>query len=105
MQCDMYEKENWIDFESEISKIIQSLTVLSFDYTNTYPRLYEIGLRRSSLFRYVMSYIHGKAIAKNTIGTNNMFFGIDEYLPDDRKDKETEQLYDSQFIYFWSFFR
>lgn len=25
LQCDMYQKENWIDFESEISKVIQLL--------------------------------------------------------------------------------
>jgi hypothetical protein len=25
LQCPMYQKDNWIDFESEISKVIQSL--------------------------------------------------------------------------------
>ena len=25
LQCDMYQKENWIDFESEISRVIQSI--------------------------------------------------------------------------------
>ena len=31
LQCLMYQKENWIDFESEISKIIQSLDNDMFD--------------------------------------------------------------------------
>ncbi len=31
-------------------------------------------------------YIHGKADERNAITTNNMVLGIDEYLPDERKN-------------------
>ena len=158
-QCKMYLKENWIDFESEISNVIQSLDrdmhnslhgnltindeiellsneylddkyckedisfkqirddlqrdllkliraleiylvdfvekiectcispdiknikvdrVLSFNYTNTYEKLYgNLGIE--------FDYIHGKANINHTIETNNMVLGIDEYLSPDRR--------------------
>lgn len=62
--------------------------VLVFNYTNTYQRLYFD--KTKAYFENIMHYIHGKADIENTIETNNMVLGIDEYLPDDRKDKETE---------------
>ncbi len=55
--------------------------VLSFNYSNTYERLYNKG-------EIEYDYIHGKADINNTIESNNMVLGIDEYLPIDRKDKE-----------------
>lgn len=179
--CDMYQKENWIDFESEISNVIKSLykdmknydrsldnsTVLSwtnlllerklheyfankdftykmirdtlindlnklikaleiyladyvnqidckigsldiknsivkkfeyengtrgaivskvlcFNYTNTFERIY-----KNINVNYI-DYIHGKANSNNTIESNNMVLGIDEYLSDDRKNKDVE---------------
>lgn len=181
LQCPMYQKENWIDFESEISKIIQSLDndmfdeakrisglsdevyeisndflqhkysqylfttqikiplterrmetltfqeirdklyydlnrliraleiyladyvekiecnrvspdiekmsfdkVLSFNYTKTYTKLYD------SCVCAEYDYIHGSTDIKNTIETNNMVLGIDEYLDDDRKNRDTD---------------
>lgn len=181
LQCLMYQKENWIDFESEISKIIQSLDndmfdeskrisglsdevyeisndflqhkysqylfttqikiplterrmetltfqeirdklyydlnrfiraleiyladyvekiecnrvspdiekmsfdkVLSFNYTKTYTKLYD------SCVCAEYDYIHGSTDIKNTIETNNMVLGIDEYLDDDGKNRDTD---------------
>ena len=181
LQCLMYQKENWIDFESEISKIIQSLDndmfdeskrisglsdevyeisndflqhkysqylfttqikiplterrmetltfqeirdklyydlnrfiraleiyladyvekiecnrvspdiekmsfdkVLSFNYTKTYTKLYD------SCVCAEYDYIHGSTDIKNTIETNNMVLGIDEYLDEDRKNRDTD---------------
>ena len=37
-----------------------------------------------------IDYIHGKADISNTIASNNMVLGIDEYLPKKRRNKETE---------------
>lgn len=179
LQCDMHGKENWIDFESEISEVIKSLDedmgsdnlyktiyflsniffndkytnnvpeylfemypeeqekvkkeeisfkelrdvlcgdleklirafeiyltqyvgkiavncfspdidgiefdkVLSFNYTNTFEELYD----DEQSIEY--DYIHGKADFHNTLQTNNMVLGIDEYLEDDRKNKDIE---------------
>ncbi len=172
-QCNMYQKENWIDFESEISDVIQSLDddmklygldsniqcisnkflnekyydlraeltykmlrntllndlnrliraleiylceyvekidtkvispdikdiaiqinpnthaalpakVISFNYTNTFERLYDKGKN----IEY--DFIHGKADINNTIESNNMVLGIDEYLGKKRRNKAVE---------------
>jgi len=58
--------------------------VLSFNYTDTYERVY--GKNKFVLY----DYIHGKANLDNTIEKNNMVLGIDEYLPEDRKDKDID---------------
>lgn len=58
--------------------------VLSFNYTNTYEKLYG----ENKFIEY--DYIHGKANVHNTVNSNNMVLGIDEYLPNDRKDKDIE---------------
>lgn len=175
LECEMYQKENWIDFEREISKLIQSLDddmvdesnkrceiteevwqlsnkylsnyysnyfyertinnnkgitfkeikdklyidlkkliraleiylidyieelkcnvvspdiqninvdyVLSFNYTNTYEKIYGEGKNID------YDYIHGKGNINNTIETNNMVLGIDEYLSEDRKNNDIE---------------
>lgn len=55
--------------------------VLSFNYTDTYKRLYGINKK----IQY--DYIHGKAGLSNTLETNTMVLGINEYLPDDRKNQ------------------
>lgn len=174
-QCDMYQKENWIDFESEISNVIQQIeqemnivplsgtkavlndvikslpneklneiyfknsipvgkekettykkvreqlykdlnrltraleiyldeslrdhqinvispdineikidAVLSFNYTDTYRRLYD----KENIIQY--DFIHGKADSNRIIEYNNMVLGIDEYLPEDRRNKDVE---------------
>lgn len=175
LQCPMYQKKNWIGFESEISKVIQSIDadmkdnnlklddgasivsnfyvekffhkqlpsavldygqkvqiitfkeirdilhqdlnrlirafeiylceyveririekiskeirdcgidhVISFNYSHTYQELYG----KSKNIKY--NYIHGETHSENTIETNNMVLGIDEYLHKDNKDKEIE---------------
>ncbi len=38
----------------------------------------------------ITDYIHGKANGCNILENNNMVLGIDEYLPDDRKNKDLE---------------
>lgn len=58
--------------------------VISFNYTDTYQRIYGMGKK----IEY--DYIHGKANIENKIETNNMVLGIDEYLLDDRKNKDIE---------------
>ena len=58
--------------------------VLSFNYTNTYEKLYDW----KHLADY--DYIHGQANLNNIIENNNMVLGIDEYLPKNRRDKEIE---------------
>lgn len=171
LQCPMYQKENWIDFESEISNVIQSIDfdmknnnlklddgasivsnfylekfflkrlsaaelgfgqdlhvstfremrdvlyqdlnklirafeiylceyvenidhmkiskeinslgidhVLSFNYSHTYQKLYD----KSKNIKY--DYIHGESRLNNTIESNNMVLGIDEYLNKKSKD-------------------
>lgn len=58
--------------------------VLSFNYSDTYQRLYGTDEKIS------YDYIHGRADACNTLESNNMVLGIDEYLPKKRRNKETE---------------
>ena len=174
LECPIYQKENWIDFESEISKIIRSIDddvnggdfsgqilkltneylgdyylhrgikknrfgewegicnityqelrdvllrdlnrlirileiylysfvegipcngilpdiqdvcfdkVLSFNYTDTYRRKYD----KQKWAEY--DFIHGKIDAAHTVVSNNMVLGIDEYLPDERKNTDVE---------------
>lgn len=72
-----------------LSPDISSLSidaVLSFNYTDTYSRIYNDSDDKEIEY----DYIHGKANISNTIESNNMVLGIDEYLPDDRKDKDIE---------------
>lgn len=59
--------------------------VLSFNYTNTYERIY--GLNNNEIEYH---YIHGKADIDRTADDNNMVLGIDEYLNDEVKNKELE---------------
>lgn len=62
--------------------------VISFNYSNIYEQLY--------LDKYDIShndyvdYIHGKADINNTIDTNNMVLGIDEYLGKKKRNRQVE---------------
>lgn len=69
--------------ESPDIKKIRPDRVLSFNYTNTYEKIYGIE-------NVKFDYIHGKADLGRTIELNNMVLGIDEYLPKKRRDKEVE---------------
>ena len=88
----------------DIEKILQDINengqlnkeefkVISFNYTNTFEKVYDKCMDAE------YDYIHGKADIKNTILSNNMVLGIDEYLLDDRKNKDVE------FIYFKKYFQ
>lgn len=60
--------------------------VLSFNYSDTYERVYCEGKAVEC------DYIHGKADISKSVNTSNLVLGIDEYLDDDKKDKELELL-------------
>lgn len=47
-------------------------------------------MKELMVLEIVYDYIHGKSIEGNTIKSNNMVLGIDEYLPEKRRDKEVE---------------
>lgn len=59
--------------------------VLSFNYTNTYERVY--GYSNKGI---EYDYIHGKADITRDAGENNMVLGIDEYLDNEAKNRELE---------------
>lgn len=56
--------------------------ILSFNYTDTYSRVY------AGACEHFCDYIHGKAKEQNTIESNNMVVGIDEYLNNDIRDED-----------------
>lgn len=56
--------------------------VLSFNYTNTFEKIYDDGIRNIEY-----CYIHGKANMENT---DNMVLGIDDYLEGSDIDKKTD---------------
>lgn len=60
--------------------------VICFNYTDTYEKIYSINNEHE---KYI-DYIHGKAEIDNNYISNNMVLGIDEYLRDERKDKDVE---------------
>lgn len=64
--------------------------ILSFNYTHIFSRLYSVSSQSEKEIDDPFDYLHGEAKINNTIETNNMVLGIDEYLPKKRKNKETE---------------
>ena len=60
--------------------------VLSFNYSNTYERIYG----QSKKAEY--DYIHGKADKTNNVNTCNLVLGIDEYLEECDRDNKLEFL-------------
>lgn len=60
--------------------------VLSFNYTHTYYRIY------SELEPNKIEYdhVHGEACENREFAFNNMVLGIDEYLPEDRKNRDID---------------
>lgn len=56
--------------------------VLSFNYSDTYERVYDLEKKVD------YDYIHGKADTGNDLETCSLVLGIDEYLDDGRKDRE-----------------
>ena len=64
--------------------------ILSFNYTHIFSKLYNVSNRSKQEVVDPFDYIHGKTDISNTVETNNMVLGIDEYLLDDRKNKDIE---------------
>lgn len=60
--------------------------VLSFNYTDTFERVYEPTLEKTPEY----CFIHGRAKMENTIDSNNMVLGIDEYLDEAERSKDVE---------------
>lgn len=77
-------KENYDVSKLEIDKVI------SFNYTHTYNNVYP---------KVDISYIHGEVREDTSKTFNNMVLGIDEYLPEDKKNSDLE------FIYFKKYFQ
>lgn len=73
-----------VEKESVDIKNLNPDHILSFNYSDTYERVYGKGRE----IEY--DYMHGRADINNTIQTNNMVLGIDEYLSEELKDKDTE---------------
>lgn len=73
----------------EKSTDIESLNpdhILSFNYSNTYERIYGKGKNIN------YDYIHGKADSNKNVANCNLVLGIDEYLDDNEKNKQLEFL-------------
>lgn len=66
--------------------------VLSFNYTDTYKKYYDPEGKAEYCF------IHGKA-KESSVEACDLVLGIDEYLPEDRKDS------DNQFVWFKKFYQ
>lgn len=66
--------------------------VLSFNYSNTYERIYD----QSNKIEY--DYVHGKADINNNVDTCNLVLGIDEYLEGHDRDEKLEFLAFKNFI-------
>lgn len=86
--------DNWgrIEYYNPDIDAIHPDAILSFNYSDTWKRVY--GYNRGSV-KY--SFIHGKAQSTpytfcmdECIDKNQMVLGIDEYLPEDRRNKEVE---------------
>lgn len=64
--------------------------VLSFNYTHTFSKLYKVSNNLKKENAHSLDYIHGETSSSNTIETNNMVLGIDEYLLDNRRNIDIE---------------
>lgn len=64
------------------------INILNFNYTDTFRRIY-LSENKDNL-SIDIDFIHGKADINNTVETNNMVLGIDEYLSEDRKNRDIE---------------
>jgi hypothetical protein len=75
-----------IDIEAESSDIkgINPDKVLSFNFTDTYNKLYG----KDKQIEY--DFIHGKADQYHSAEDNRLVLGIDEYLPDERRNVDID---------------
>ena len=81
------------DFKLKEITDLEISRVLSFNYTDTFYRLYD----ENKDIKYC--YIHGKAKGLSTVDTCNMVLGINEFLPDELADK------DMTFVYFKKYYQ
>lgn len=93
------------EYIAEIEQMMYN-KVISFNYTNIYEQIYlkdyesDMGeITDYTCREIVIDYIHGKANIDNTIDSNNMILGIDEYL---KKKKRNEQV---EFIAFKKYYQ
>lgn len=87
--CDYVEK---IDIQKQ-SPDISELNIdfiLSFNYTHTFSKAYNVSSRSEQEIANTFDYIHGEANINHNIESNKMVLGIDEYLPEDRKNTDIE---------------
>ena len=83
--CEFINKIEVLQKNDDI-KDINPDCVLSFNYSNTYERIYG----QSNKIEY--DYIHGKADITNNVNTCNLVLGIDEYLEECDRDNKLEFL-------------
>ena len=81
------------DFKLKEITDLEISRVLSFNYTDTFYRLYD----ENKDIQYC--YIHGKAKGLSAVDTCNMVLGINEFLPDELADK------DMTFVYFKKYYQ
>lgn len=87
--CEYVEKIDIIEKSPDIDKEEIDF-ILSFNYTHIFSKLYSVSSQSKKEITDPFDYLHGEAKINNTIETNNMVLGIDEYLPKKRKNEETE---------------
>lgn len=78
---------NSLDIKTTIPEICELYNidyVLSFNYTDTFEKLY--GKAKNISY----NYIHGKANLKNNVENCQLILGIDDYLDDERSSKYTD---------------
>ncbi len=67
--------------------------IISFNYTNTYERVYDLKKERD------YHYVHGQIEKMRPKNENNMVLGVEEYLEDDERNKNTT------FVWFKKYFQ
>lgn len=83
--CEFVEKIEIKKISPDIDKLKIDV-ILSFNYTHTFSRLYQVSEEVKAPF----DYIHGEANINNTVEKNNMVLGIDEYLGKKRRNKDID---------------
>ena len=87
--CEYVEKIDIIEKSPDIDKEEIDF-ILSFNYTHIFSKLYSVSSQSKKEVADPFDYLHGEAKINNTVETNNMVLGIDEYLPKKRRNRETE---------------
>lgn len=78
--------------KSSINKLSK---VLNFNYTSIFEQVYKNNVKKfinnvDDMDKDYIDNIHGKADIGHKIEDNNMVLGINEYLPEDRKDRDID---------------